>query len=107
MLLHGSPGKGKSFLIKRVKNCTDVKMQITATSGIAVMSLNCSTDFLLNKGYNDKNDEQQPTLYTRVENIGGKLGATTLLVIDEVSMMGCRKFKELDKMWMAKNRATF
>ena len=27
-----------------------------------------------------------------------KLGATTLLVIDEVSMMGCRKFNELDKM---------
>ena len=34
----------------------------------------------------------------------GKLGDTTLLVIDEVSMMGCKKLNELDKMLkMVKN----
>ena len=59
MLLHGSPGTGKSFLIKRVKNCTDVKMQITATSGICAMSLNGSTiDWLLDKGHKNKNNEE-------------------------------------------------
>ena len=63
------------------------------------MSLNGSTiDWLLDKGYNIKIEEEQRTLYTRVENMKGKLGNTTLLVIDEVSMMGCRKFNELDKM---------
>ena len=68
MFLNGSPGTGKSFFIKRAKNCTDVEMQITATSGIAAMSLNGSTiDWLLDKGYNNKNNEEQRTLYTRVE----------------------------------------
>ena len=105
MLLHGSPGTGKSFFIKRAKNCTNVKMQITATSGICAMSLNGSTiDWLLDKGYKNENNEEQRTLYTRVENMRGKLGDTTLLVIDEVSMMGCKKLNELDKMLkMVKN----
>ena len=59
MLLHGFSGTGKSFFIKRAKNCTDVKMQITATSGIAVMSLNGSTiDWLIDKGYNNKIEEE-------------------------------------------------
>ena len=43
-------------------------------------------DWLLDKGYNNKNDEEQRTLYTRIENMRGKLGDTTLLVIDEISM---------------------
>ena len=80
-------------------------MQITATSGICATSLNGSTiDWLLDKGYKNKNNEEQRTLYTRVENMRGKLGDTTLLVIDEVSMMGCKKLNELDKMLkMVKN----
>ena len=60
MLLHGSPGTAKSFFITPIKNRTDVKVQITATSGIAAMSLNGSTiDWLLDKGYNTKNDKGQ------------------------------------------------
>ena len=70
MLLHWSPGPGKSFFIKRIKDCTDVKVQITATSGIAAMSLNGSTiDWLLDSGYNTKKDKGQQTHYSRVENI--------------------------------------
>ena len=38
-------------------------MQKTATSGITAMSLNGSTiDWLLDKGYNDKNNKEQRTL---------------------------------------------
>ena len=91
MLLHGSPGTGKSFFIKRINNCTDVKIQITATSGIAAMSLNGSTiDWLLDRGYDSQKDKEQRTQYTRVKNISEKLGDTTLLVIDEISMIAVR-----------------
>ena len=35
---------------------------------------------------------------SQIENIQKKLGDASLLVIDEVSMMGCSKFTELDEM---------
>ena len=56
MLLHGSPGTGKSFFINRIKECTSVKLKITATSGIAAMSINGSTiDWLIDKRYESTN----------------------------------------------------
>ena len=39
MLLHGSPGTGKSFIINRLQDPTTIDLRITATSGIAAMSL--------------------------------------------------------------------
>ena len=85
MLLHGSPGTGKSFIIKRIKNCTRVKLRITATSGIAAMSLNGSTiDWLLDKRYGSDNKKKgNDRNYSRVENIRNRLGDGTLLIIDE------------------------
>ena len=62
MFLHGSPGTGKSYFIKRVKNRTRVKMKITATSGIAAMSLNGSTvDWLLDRRYESKENKGKQT----------------------------------------------
>ena len=97
MLLHGSPGTGKSFFIKRIKECTRVKVRITATSGIAAMSINGSTiDWLLDKRYESEKKKGNDRNYSRVENINKRLGDASLIIIDEVSMMGCSKFKELD-----------
>ena len=99
MLLHGSPGTGKSFMIHRIKDFTRVKLKITATSGIAAMSLNGSTiDWLIDKRYESNNKKGNYRNYSRVENIRKKLGDVTLLIIDEVSMMGCSKFTEIDTM---------
>ena len=51
MLLHGPPGTGKTFLIERLRKMTNVKMRITATSGVAAMSLHGTTiDHFLGKG---------------------------------------------------------
>ena len=58
MFLHGSPGTGKSIFVKRVKNFTNIIMRITATSGIAAMSLNGSTiDYLIDQRYGNKNNK--------------------------------------------------
>ena len=43
MLLHGQPGSGKSFFIERIRDYTNLRMKICASSGIAGMSLGGST----------------------------------------------------------------
>merc|ERR1711973_427378 len=43
MILHGAPGTGKTFLIERLRDMTDINMRITATSGVAAMFLKGST----------------------------------------------------------------
>ena len=63
------------------------------------MSINGSTiDWLIDKRYESTNKKGTDRNYTRVENISKKLGDATLLIIDEVSMMGCYKFTEIDEM---------
>ena len=99
MFLHGSPGTGKSVFVSRVKNFTNVLMRITATSGIAAMSLNGSTiDYLVDKRYGKQDSKNPYKLQDRLSNIEKRLGKATMLVIDEISMMGCIKFVELDSL---------
>ena len=43
MLLHGQPGSGKSFFIERIRDHTNLRMKITASSGLAGMSLGGTT----------------------------------------------------------------
>ena len=63
------------------------------------MSLNGTTiDWLLDRRYESEDKKCRKKNYSRVENIRKKLGDASLLVIDEVSMMGCSKFIELDEM---------
>ena len=93
MLLHGPPGTGKTFLIERLRKMTNVKMRITATSGVAAMSLHGTTiDHFLGKG-RGKRKKKMSKLETVRRNLGTD---TTLLVLDEVSMLGCAKLLELD-----------
>ena len=90
MLLHGPPGTGKSTLINRLKAYTNVDMRITATSGIAAMSLKGTTiDWFLGLG-------RGKLKKTKAEVVDCNLGDATLLVLDEVSMLGCHKLLQLD-----------
>ena len=100
MFLNGSPGTGKSTFVKRLKNFSNILMRITTTSGIAAMSLNGSTiDYLLDKRYDSDGSNDNPyKLQSRITKIQKRLGKATLLVIDEISMMGCLKFVEMDSL---------
>ena len=91
MMLHGPPGTGKTFLINRLREKTNIVMRITATSGVAAMSLNGTTiDHFLAKGFRKKKK-------AKIETVGKNLGDATLLILDELSMMGSKKLLEVDK----------
>ena len=90
MLLHGQPGSGKSFFIERVRDNTNLRLKICASSGIAGMSLGGSTlDWLMGFGYHSKSTSDLETLRTRFKG-------TDLLIIDEISMVGVRKLLKVD-----------
>ena len=100
MMLHGPPGTGKTFLIKRLRDITNIEMRITATSGVAAMSLNGTTiDHFLAKGFRKKKK-------TKIETVRKNVGKATLLVLDEVSMMGSKKLLDLDKTLQKVNKTT-
>ena len=70
MLLHGPPGTGKTILIERLRKMTNVKMRITATSGVAAMSLHGTTiDHFLGKGRGKRKTKKSKTETVR-RNLG-------------------------------------
>ena len=90
MLLHGQPGSGKTFFIERIRDYTNIRMKISASSGIAGMSLGGTTlDWLMGFGYGSKSTVDLETLRKRFKG-------TELLIIDEISMIGCKKLLRVD-----------
>ena len=90
MLLHGQPGSGKSFFIERIRDYTNLRMKICASSGIAGMSLGGSTlDWLMGFGYSSNPRVDIETLRKRFRGV-------ELLIVDEISMIGCHKLLKVD-----------
>ena len=90
MLLHGQPGSGKTFFVERVRDHTNLRMKITASSGLAGMSLGGTTlDWLMGFGYTSDSTADLNTLISRFKGV-------ELLIIDEISMIGCRKLLKVD-----------
>ena len=90
MLLHGQPGSGKSFFIERIRDYTNLRMKICASSGIAGMSLGGSTlDWLMGFGYS-------PNSRVDIETLKKRFRGVELLIVDEISMIGCNKLLKVD-----------
>ena len=90
MLLHGQPGSGKTFFIERIRDYTNLQMEITASFGLARMSLGGSTlGWLMGFGYS-------PHFKVDLDTLKSRLKGTELLIIEEVSMIGCRKLIRVD-----------
>ena len=52
MLLHGQPGSGKTFFVERLRDYTNLRMKISASSGLTGMSLGGTTlDYLMGFGH--------------------------------------------------------
>ena len=65
-------------------------MEITASSGLAGMSLGGSTlGWLMGFGYS-------PRFKVDLDTLKSRLKGTELLIIDEISMIGCRKLIRVD-----------
>ena len=90
MLLHGQPGSGKTFFVERVRDHTNLRMKIAASSGLAGMSLGGTTlDWLMGFGYTSDSTADLDTLVSRFKGV-------ELLIIDEISMIGCHKLLKVD-----------
>ena len=90
MLLHGQPGSGKTFFVERIRDYTNLRMKITASSGLAGMSLGGTTlDWLM--GFSRHSDR-----IADLETLKSRFKGVELLIIDEISMIGCRKLLKVD-----------
>ena len=90
MLLHGQPGSGKTFFVERIRDYTNLRMKISASSGLAGMSLGGTTlDYLMGFGHRPGSSADLDTLTARFEGV-------ELLIIDEISMIGCCKLLKVD-----------
>ena len=73
-----------------MRDCTNIPIKITASSGIAGTSLGGSTiDWMIGIGY-------KLTSQTNIEAVRQRLLGIQLLVVDEISMVGCWKLLNVD-----------
>ena len=110
VFLSGPGGVGKSHVIKLIYSDTlkflrlsgaiepdDVIVLLTAPTGVAAFNINGMTlhsAFLLGGG---KYTGFQPLSHDRLNTLRSKLSKLTLVIIDEVSMVGCNMLLEIHK----------
>lgn len=101
LLIMGSAGVGKSFLIKEMKyqtmKNTDKKIVITATTGIAAYNINGITiNSFMGIGTGEKPVEY---LLRRIRNkfvVQDRIRRTDILIIDEISMASAELFEKIN-----------
>ena len=96
MLILGTAGTGKSFLIQAIAQLLQVKCLLTATTGIAAfhiggITLHSALHLLVQK--HNCNDLRGPTL----AKLQHKLKDIKYLIVDEVSMLGQNMMAWVDK----------
>ena len=107
VFLSGPGGVGKSHVIKLIHSDTlkllklsdtfDVVVLLTAPTGVAALNINGMTlhsALLLGRS---KYSGFQPLSHDRLNTLQTKLSRLMLLIIDEVSMVGCNMLREIHK----------
>ena len=107
VFLSGPSGVGKSHVIKLIYSDTlkflrlsgaiepdDVIVLLTAPTGVAAFNITLHSAFLLGPG---KYTGFQPLSHDRLNTLRSKLSKLTLVIIDEVSMVGVNMMLEIHK----------
>ena len=91
LLVTGKGGTGKSLTIHSLKDLLGSKCCVTATCGLAAFNIGGQTlDSLINCC------EERPLKGTKLDTLQRKLENLQCIIIDEMSMFGCKKLCRLN-----------
>ena len=96
LLIIGTAGTGKSFMIHALSNTLKNSIKVTATTGVASFNINGQTLSSLLK-LPVRNNNKKPLQGDALAHLQKTLKCVKFIVIDEYTMLGCETFYWVDQ----------